>query len=743
MILLLIGFCAVSSTHAQRIKYKDLFPTLDAMSPAERRNALTEYIAADPDHPNANFRLALLYEGNYKAADPLTEIEYVMANADQAKLRFLKSIQLLDEKEILRNNEYYAPLFKTVDSKGKPFVEPSVVARKLSVSYDSAVLLVQRVPPIYQSFTRSVNYYDKAVKEFANVNDNFQSLDDLYLYYDANVEKQLTQLKADFDSARFFFDKYMTLTKAFPIAYHHQKYHIKPITTYRLDGLITRMNFLTNDVELWDYANWVGQVKKSVNTEIAALRSKLIVNEEKLDQSIATLTGFPGKPPVPYKLDKQLIFNLNNYDKQSLVLALLEYKSFKQEWLLKSNAMTVDTVNSMRNAEMYSSLIYANRSADTLVGHVSGRLVDDKIRKHQQFFEKFYGTTEGVKKYAGDEKKFIETTLADYAAGLKSSVIPLATVNHETGNAQVVKMGKLTFSFNPGVITPQRLLTGEPITLEARKNNDGSTYLVGVYTVDKKVNNLVTFVLHVTPDGKPAWVRNFDFHSDSLSKISDANNHPGPMVLTQEGCLLIVRSTQIINAANTTNHAVYLNEKGEEKFRIKLKEKNFPHTATYVERTNSFVIVLKGLTEKQDFTISEPVTMVAINALGDMMWHRNFDVTGTFTDLVHVQDGFMILGNYAIIRDLNGKEHRTKVTGGECSPYLIKLNEKGEVVRVNPLATEKSVYVSHVIKVNDTSINLLGHEATFDSAASKSLSSSENIIHIMVNRHGELVFSIL
>ncbi len=742
-LLMLAGLGFSVNTIAQRVKYKDMFPALATMSNAERRNALAEYVAEDPDHPNANFRLALVYEANYKAADPLTEIEYVMANADQAKLRFLKCIQLLDDKEMLKNNEYYFPVFKTFDSKGKPFVEPALIEKKLSNGYDSAIQLLQKVPPIYQSFTRSVNFYDKAVKEFAKVNDSYLSIDDLYLYFDPTIDKQLSQLKHDFDSAKFYFDKYMVLTKDYPIAYHKQKYHIKPIITYRLDGLITRMNFLTDEVEFWDYATWVDAVKKSVSTDIAALRIKLVRNEEKLDESIASLNASGGQPVMPFKLDKQLVFNLNNYDKQSLVLALLEYKAFKQQWLMKSKTVAPDSTNYLRNAEMFSGLIYSNRSADTLLEHVNGYLLTDKIRKHQEFFEKFYGTTEGLKKYAEDERKFIETTMNEYSAGLRSSLVAIASISNVAEDAKVVKLGKLTFAYKVHAVTPELLLKGEPITLEARKNHDGSMYLAGVYSIDKKLNNVISFVVRVNPDGKLAWIKNFDFKSDSIRKVSDANNLLGPFLLTQEGCAFVIRTSQMAKASNSFNMMVYLNEKGEEKFKIKLKERNFPRKLAYVEHSNSFVILLKGTDEKQDFSVSEPVTLTGINALGDAIWRRNIDLTGSVTDLINVIDGCLVIGNYSIIKDLHGKEFRTKVTESESSPYVIKLNEKGEVIKINPIQSTKSIFITQVIKVNGFSINLLGHEGTFASSASKSPTLSDKAVLIMVNKFSDLVFSAL
>lgn len=731
----------MASVAQAQMKFKDLFPTLSGMNNQELKNVLKQYIGTDPDHPNANFRFALVYEKNYKTADPLTAYDYAIANAEQAKLRFIKSKQLVDDREVSRNNDYYFPIFKTFDAKGRPNVEFALVSQKINNGYDSAQLFISRIPAIYKSFTRSVNFYDKAVKQFAQLNNVYLSLEDLYLYYDQDVERQLNSLKSNYDSAQYYFDRYLELTKSYPIAYHKQTYHVRPITTYRLDGLITRMNFLTNDVEFWNYGKWVDEVKKDVSTEIKALRARLIQNEDKLDQSLKTIANAPADGLKPYQPEKQLIFNLNNYDKQSLVLALLDYKTFKQDWLIKNKSSYDDSVNHVRNAQVLSELIYANRSADTLMDHVRTRLVPEKVKKHPEFLQRYYGSEEGLKKYATEESNFITKTFTEYSTGLKMEVLALASASAAPDKDAVLRFGgKWNVSVNATPPTQELIDKGDPITLQKSKSPDGSMYLAGIYRPDKKINNQAVFLARVNPDGRPAWIKNFDYKVDTLSATSDANNYLGPMVLTQEGIALAVRSVQM-TLTNLKNTFVYVNEKSEEKFKIQLKENGFPRKAIYTEKNNSFILAFKGAEEKPNFTTNEPLTVLAINTLGDQLWTRAMDLSGSLTDLINLNDGYIISGNYTAIRDQNGKEFRTKAAAGEVNPFVARISNRGEILRVNPIVAGKSVYITQVVKVADNSINLLGFESNVEQAQGLSLSTAPHIVHIMTNQQGEKITS--
>jgi len=703
-------------------KYKDVVPGFSTMGREEVKNTLKEYLLNDLDHPNANFRLALLYEANYKNSDPLTRYEYAVANAMQARLRFTKAKQLIDQREVDRNNEYYAPLFGTVDAKGRPSVEYSVVMDKIDRGHDSSSQFLEHVPTIYTNFTRSVNHYDQAVTQFSEINSQFLSLDDIYLYFDAPFDAKLAKLKMHYDSARSYFDKYLAMLKTYPIPMHHQKYHVKPIVTYRLDGLITRMSFLTDDVEFWDYSAWVDEVRKAVAGEISS--------------NILKIAGSTGEGVVILPLDKQVVFNLNNYEKQSLVLALLEYKHFKQDWILKTKTFVPDTANGERNALIYSTLIYSNRTADSLLNTIRSRTTDDKIRKHREFLEKYYGGKVGLQKYTEAEQEHVRVTFEQYTGGLRSALLNIVTTPVVAGANKTVRFNnRWNVPLTVQDATPEALAKGDPITLESKRSPDGSLYLVGLYKPDKRKDLTATYVARITPEGKPAWMQSFSPKVDSLSAAVDANNKPGPFELTQEGCALIVRAVHTSQPASR-NVLIYLNEKGEEKFHVRLADRDVPRKITFSERSNAFVLLFKGQEDTPSFSSPENLTLVGVNALGDKLWRRQLLFAGGITDFVNLIDGHMLAGNFAVLRDLSGKEHRARP--GESNPFLVKFNERGDIEQIAPIPTTKAVYITNLVKVADRSINLVGKEGNLQSTP---LNADDQVIHIMSNRQCQVVCS--
>jgi hypothetical protein len=739
-ILTLIYILTALTASAQRLKYRDLFILLPGLSNEQQKNQLKEYLTDDLDHPNANFRLALLYEANYKKSDPLTEYNFVIANAEQSKTRFFKSKQVVTDKEVDRNVEYYAPIFKTFDAKGKPFVAYPIVSSKINSGLDSATIFLAKVPEIYKNFTKSVNHYDQATKLFARISEEFTSLENLYLLYDADVDKRFTQLKTNYDSSIFFLENYLRLIKEYPIHGHSQKYKVKPIATYRLDGLITRMNFLTNSVDLWDYGTWVDNVRKKVKGDVEDLRLKISKTNETLETTLKQIAISPaGNLPTPSKIDKQLIFNLNNLDRQSVALSILEYKQFKQEWDILHRGKQLDTSLSVRNAEVFTNLIYANRRADTLLQELKSHVSTTKVNKHRDFVIHAFGGQPGLEKYVTTERQFIVNAFNEYGNELRANLLGSAVADPVfTNKENSIKTVRGSVSLLVQTPTPELLDQGVLVTLFNRKNPDGSAYLAGIFK-DKKKNIINSYLMRLNSDGKTAWLKDYSLSIDS-AVVADANTFLGPVVLTQEGCAFIARSEHTTRG-DQANTFLYINEKGEERLRKRIKENNFPRTMVYSEKSNAFILSLKGNAKNQNFAAAEPITTLSINVLGEIIWKKEVQLTGTLVDLVPVIDGYLLAGNFLVMKDHTGTEVRTKVSSNQCSPYVVKLSERGDVITSQPFLTPESFYLKRIVKVNDNSVNLLGYSEKVDAGMAKTFSGSDKMIHIMTNRTGQLICS--
>lgn len=732
--LLIVLLIIIPGVYGQHLKYKELFPMLSSLSNDEVKDKLKEYLADDLDHPNANFRLAYLYETNYRRADPLTDFQYAMANAEQATIRYIKSKQLVDNREVERNNEYYFPFFKTFDAKGNPYVNFTLVQQKMNNGYDSAILFNKKMPAIYQNFTKSVYQYDRATKLFADINSQFGSTEDMLLLHHSELDIKLGNLKTHYDSTLIYLNQYIELIQVYPINKHRQKYEIRHIKTYRMDGLQSRINFLVNEISLWDYGSWVDQVRQQVDKEIVGLRQKLNKQEENLNSSLERAASISaGESFVPIALDKQAMFALSNIDRQSVLQSLFNYKVFKQEYLRQRKQLELDTIASERNAQVYTQWIYSNRRADTLLLVVKAGITPLEIEKHKEFLDTYYKGAEGVGNLIIAEEKKIKDDFQMVTNSIQGEVKKLQP-DFIGVSEKTVKIGAVSvplFSLENDSLPADNALH----TRRLLKNPDGSIYAAGMYRPDKKLNNLVVFVAKITAEGKGEWFKSFNLKADSLSK-DPFDNFIGPMTLTKEGCAFLVHT---VDATKTTklNTLIYLTEKGEDKKRKKLKESNYPRQIIYSEASNGFVILLKGEAQREDNGNKENVILLSYNVLGDQLWKNEIPLIGNVTLLLNLSDGYAIAGNYLLITDLAGKEFKTRINEQEVYPYFIKIKSSGETALIKPLAVRSSLVTTRVVKVTDRSIHLLGRKgALTDQTPDQELNT-----HIMIASNGQIIFS--
>jgi hypothetical protein len=387
---------------------------------------------------------------------------------------------------------------------------------------------------------------------------------------------------------------------------------------------------------------------------------------------------------------------------------------------------------------LYSTLIQQNRVADSLHKVVQASINQESLIKHKDLLDGFYKGSSGLQTFLAGERAFIDGSLSQYQTVLKSNLLE-SLLRTETFAARYVKFGASNVPLFVSDSLATTLENNTFVTTKRLMSADGSMYLLGVSKPDKKVNNLVPYLAKVNPDGKAGWIQNYNISIDSA--VADANSVIRAAVLTQEGCALIVTSTHITRG-DRANTLVYVTEKKEEKLRKRLKENSLVQELLYVEESNTFVLSFKGNADIQNFADQENVVIMSVNVLGDLVWRRDIQLAGTLQNMVRVRDGFVLAGNFTLIKDLSGKEYRTRLAAGQSNPYLIKLTERGDVQKVLPLTSDKSIYLKNLVKVNDGSLNILAFESSFEEAMAKPVSEAPDK-HAMINYELKVICSTL
>lgn len=670
-------------------KYKDVVPMIEGTSEEYTMTVLQAFLVNNLDHAAANLRVADLYVQNLQEIDPLIDYRKKQALAERAKQLIFKATLLINEKEVKKNDDFYMWIATRTQLADVNYSLVMAHIDKLNKEIDNALM---SLPKVYDDFTNAVDYYDKAVKNFADISNSYPSLKNLYLLYDNKLAKQFEQLKSDYDSSLIYFDNYKAKIDTFNLKGYNQALNIKPITVFRYDGLVTQINFLKNEVDVWNYGAWVDTVNAVINSDISDLRNLLKTNEERQSKALKSLeaSANPREAEV-VQVDKSLVFNLLRFDYNNPIVPLIKYKESKQKLLIQeSNSTYFDTatIELERKLVFYNNMVYQIRDSDSLLSQFKTRFDAVRMAKYKQFLDTYYNGIDGSSQYVATEKNELRKDLNIYGALLKEGVESLKPID---SIGTMVKYKRLQVPLIVETIDTALLATGVLFTTHIKMAPDGGYYIAGEYKPDKKLRNSKVYLAKLSEKKTLRWFKEYDIQIDSAG--ADSNSSLRGMALTNEGVGLLIRSQHLINGSYA-NSLIQVLLDGNLKMAKRLESNLFPRDLMYNEEQNSFVICYNGDREQIENNEENKLEFKTINSLGEISWTYTDNVKGSFVGLVRTEGGYIIARNTTMVSS-------SKV-------LLTVVDFKGAKGKESLLAIGSSGLVDRVYKLNDASIHLIG-----------------------------------
>lgn len=681
--------------NAQR--YRDIFPQIINAEDNDAFEILNAFLQQNFDHPNANLRMAQIYIKRYKQEDVLRNYEKAMALAEQAKYKLVKTQVVLDEKEVKKNRDYYLGLLENSDFS----------YQAISAYVDEELAAVEefmtQVPRIYHEFTRSVEKYDEVVKEYAKIVGERSSLKELYLLYNTREADRLNLLKMNYDSTKYYFDEYLLLRTAYPINAVKQSYTEKPIKVYRLDGLVSQINFLQPKIELWDYAAWVDTVKAVVNTDIANLRSSLIENDNRLKDAIEQAEQITS--PDSFRIvtaDKALKFNLMKYDYKNAIVPYLNYQEFKQKIIVGEKRKTYfDTakITIERKLAYFNDRMYTALEADSILLDFESKYSAEQLTRHAAFISSTFGSAEDFKAYMSGQKKVVNQLFLTQIGNIKKAIL---NISKTKSSGEEVKYGKYTLPTDIIDKPLDELGLNYLQTKKIVKSADENYYLAGHIITNSKSKNRRVMVAKVDAKHQVVWAKIID----SGLKVAGAraNQFLGDLRITAEGAAAIIQ-TSSADSAIRINTLVHITSGGEIKFEKQVSTKLIPREVRFEEEKNMFILAFFGREEHMDISNEDSLAVFGINGLGEEVWNFDYKFSGNYLGMQLTTDKILIAGNYQKIIDHSGVEYATPQGSNS---FVLSLEFSGHLQKIKCYASDTSYQATIFYKVGDNNLNLIG-----------------------------------
>jgi len=688
--LIYILFIGISlQGYGQSAKYKDIVPMIANTSDEYTLEVLKTFLVNNLDHPAANLRIASLYLKQARETDPLIDYERIQALADQANQKVFKASLLVDEKEVKKHDDFYMWVAKQNQLTSVNF---EIVQQHIHKEQKEIDGILKSLPLVYDDFTSAVDYYDKAVKNFTTISSSYSSLKNLYLLYDDKLESKFAQLRSDYDSSLVLFGNYKAKIDTFKLKGYNQAISVKPINVFRYDGLVTQINFLQNNVEVWNYTAWVDTIQTVINGDIKALRTSLKTNEERQAKALKSLSiSTNARNASVVEVDKSLVFNLLRFDYSNPIVPLLKYKESKQKLLIEeSNSIYFDTakIEIERKLIFYNNMLYQIKKSDSIIAQFKNRFDAIRMAKYKQFLDEQYNGIDGSSQYMANEKNELRKELTIYGALLQEGVESIKPID-SIGKAKRYKKMQVPLHVQP--LDTTLLATGVLFTTHIMSAPEGGYYVAGKYKPNKKLRNTKVYLLKIGKQNRLKWFKDYDISIDSLG--SDSDNALESISLTNEGVALLIRSNHLTKP-NYANSLIQVFLDGTIKAEIRLDSELYPRNLLYNDEQNSFVVCYNGEEEELVNTAKNKLELTTINSLGEPSWTYSDTSIGAFVGLVRTGQGYLLI--------------RNSTTISSSKALLTKVDFKGLKANEAFLDVGSSAVIDRVYKLNDASIHLMG-----------------------------------
>ena len=406
--ILLVGF----GSHAQKVKYKDLYVLLRARNYEDASGFLVSFLGEEPDHPNANYQMGLMLEYKLQELDLLKQTEAIIQRADSAVLYFNKSHSLIDDKEVKKHDDDYYELFKRRNLRtGKFEVILSDVQLDIEKRVESLNNLKKEVNGVKGRFDKATEFYHSCQQNYSDLKERYTDELTLALGATDNTLIILQNITTSYDSAIFNLKAYVSARKAFEAENYVDIVFVSNQIEDFSDTPKKEPDFYSRKIGLYNFATWSINQQSQVKS-----KAEFLSNLMKFDESLDKMSEDIVKDSVDLSsqifgmITSPVLKELKLVDYDSWLMSFFQYKigqlNLKSAWMgwYTAVADTLDVGAKLEYVKKIRSQYEGVVKLEKGLGEPDEALL---TKRYHTFTDARLGGIEGVKNYITKQKGIV------------------------------------------------------------------------------------------------------------------------------------------------------------------------------------------------------------------------------------------------------------------------------------------------------------------------------------------------
>lgn len=399
----------VLMVQAQKVKYKDIFPDLEARKFNKVEPMLKSFLTNEKnaDHPNANYQMGLITEAHFLLQDIVEDTTALFKHGEDALNYYRKSLTLITDKEIKKNDNFYQSFNRRDLRTGDFGIKLSDVHLEIEEKIASVENRIAAVRSFHQAVDEMTTMEAKLLADFNGFVASADSYYDYLLKADLDVISALGDLQADFKAFDDKANETVNYGKTLGAENYYNTIKYLPITDFgKLGAKFPESN---TTISTWQFSSWASDTKGILNKEIFVLKNDLSTLDKKLLQATNRLkagSAVSFQQSIPMQLDKRL----KKYDWNPLPGKLLRARINENTIRLLGdttmNAMLLDSTVVSYQVTMADSIVNAMEALKTLLTVDSKEIAVASIY-YPDYLEEGYGSVDGLRTYMEEIQAWI------------------------------------------------------------------------------------------------------------------------------------------------------------------------------------------------------------------------------------------------------------------------------------------------------------------------------------------------
>lgn len=399
------------SAYGQKVKYKDIFALLNSKQYEQAEPFLRKYVKENDDNPNAYLFMGIIFQDRAIRSDVLKATKASIVNMDSAILFYGKTLAIITDKEVRRNDEYYQMYNRRDLRTGEFGVKLSDIQFDLQKRTETLKERIDKVKMVKYHFTLADSLYKKTNALYVALQAAYPGQNEMYLSADDKTIKDLGVMITRFDSCAKAFEFYKSSSTALGKIGYNQTLALKEIHDFKTDGA-SIADFYQDDLQVWDYKKFAEQGKQIIEKEIIPMRDNLVsfdIEINKLREKL-TIDSASVRNDLTKLINRLLYDQLRKFDPEPLPMEVFTLKTADLEYrsaLIESKPFRDSVDVNLRLSLITKEVKYLNK-LDSMATKLNSENLDEEVLNYNHFITNTYSNNIILRSYIKALKEYAE-----------------------------------------------------------------------------------------------------------------------------------------------------------------------------------------------------------------------------------------------------------------------------------------------------------------------------------------------